>query len=121
MINVVSADYSPSFTLIVDKGGSIVISTPLWTCRQKPLRKPPRLPVKRGGQSTVSLSGRLWLYAITQLSVTELYEDGRSVTKTSDDNYKISFLDITDNQKTLRDLLLTFVLVGFAMLAVIFW
>ncbi len=120
MINMVSADYSPSFTLIVDKGGSIVNIDTIMDLPAETFAEAAAAAWQKGGQSTVSLSGRLWLYAITQLSVTELYEDGRSVTKTSSDNYQISFLDITDTQKTLRDLLLTFVLVGFAMLAVIF-
>ncbi len=120
VVSMVSADYSPSFILIVDKNGGIVETDSMIDLPEGTYGEAAEAAWQKGGQSTVTLAGRLWLYAVTPVSVNLLAEDGRSATTISEDNYQISFLDITDTQKTLRDLLLTFLFVGLAMLGVIF-
>ncbi len=120
VVNMVSSDYTPSFTIFVDKKGSITDIDTILDLPEEIYSKAVKMAWQKEGQSTIHLEGRLWMYSITPASITRIYEDGRSVTNTSDDNYQISFLDITDTQKTLRDLLITFVFVGVAMLAAIF-
>lgn len=120
VVSLVSSDYSPSFNLVVDKNGGIVDIDTIIDLPEKTYSEAAEIAWKKGGKSTVRLEGRLWMYSVAPISVTLFYEDGRSVTNMSDDNYQISFLDITDTQKTLRDLLITFTFVGAAMLAVIF-
>lgn len=120
MTSLISSDYSPSFTVFVDRNGGILDIDTILDLPNEAYSKAAEIAWKKGGQSTLSFEGRLWMYSVAPVSVTRIYGDGRSVTDASDNNYRISFLDITDAQKTLRDLLITLICVGLAMLAVIF-
>ena len=121
VVSMVSSDYTPSFAIFVNKNGAVVDIDTIIDLPEETYSEAAQAAWQKGGQSTIDLKGRLWLYSITPVSITHIYEDGRSVTNVSDDRYQISFLDITDTQKTLRDLLITFIFVGLAMLAVIFF
>ncbi|MGF7143340.1 signal transduction histidine kinase [Anaerotaenia torta] len=120
MVREVSSDYMPSFTIFLDQNGRITDIDTILDLPEEIYREAARIAWQKGAKSPISLEGRLWMYSVSPVSITQIYEDGRSVTNTSDNNYQISFLDITDTQKTLRDLLITFVFVGIAMLAAIF-
>lgn len=71
-------------------------------------------------QSTVSLADRLWMYSITKTpeNLTIVDSDG---TTNQDIYYRIAFLDITDTQMTLHDLLVTFLIVSVILLVVIYF
>ncbi|KPU44379.1 His kinase A (phospho-acceptor) domain protein [Oxobacter pfennigii] len=120
IVSMVSSDYTPSFTIFVDKNGVIIDIDTIIDMPEESYSEAAGAAWKKGGQSAIIMGGHIWLYSVIPVSVTQIYEDGSSVTNTSGDSYQISFLDITDTQKTLRDLLITFIIVGLAMLAVIF-
>lgn len=71
-------------------------------------------------QSTVSLADRLWMYSITKTSENLTIINGGN-TANLDIHYRIAFLDITDTQNTLHDLLVTFLIVGVILLVVIYF
>ncbi len=119
-VRMVSSDYSPSFTVFVNKNGSITNIDSILDLPEETYSEAAEAAWKKGGQSAIRLQGRLWMYSVAPMSITRIYEDGRSDTEVSDDSFQISFLDITDTQKTLRDLFITFALVAIVMLAVIF-
>jgi signal transduction histidine kinase len=78
------------------------------------------------GFERVEFAGKTWLRSISQaqtfidFSTEELGEGGGQHFASADISWQVSFLDISGSQKTLRDLLLTFLAVGVVMLVVIF-
>jgi signal transduction histidine kinase len=82
------------------------------------------------GVVRVEFAGKTWLRSIAQAqTLIDFVTEGTSETPSespsasyelTDITWQVSFLDITGTQKTLRDLLLTFLAVGVVMLAVIF-
>jgi two-component system, OmpR family, sensor histidine kinase CiaH len=73
--------------------------------------------LQHGKQSTVKLADRYWMYSVTQTpeKLTNADNSSREV------YYRIAFLDITDSQKTLQDLRVTFLAVSFILLVVIYY
>src|SRR5690606_8230730 len=70
-------------------------------------------------KSTVRLAGRLWMYSITktQENITTMGIDG---TTSRNINYRVAFIDITDTQKTLHYLLVTFLIISIILIVVIY-
>lgn len=69
--------------------------------------------------STITLDGRQWEYSITQINKQIVLENGQQYA-TSQDNYLITFLDVTESNRTLFQLLTTLILVGLIMLFAVF-
>lgn len=70
--------------------------------------------------STITLDGRKWDYVIRQNRVNVVQENGQQQV-IDDGNYQITFLDVTDSDKTLFELLTTLIGVGLAMLGALFF
>ncbi|WP_273485197.1 sensor histidine kinase [Desulforamulus ruminis] len=69
--------------------------------------------------SAITLEGRQWRYALSQMGKHVISGNGQSFI-VAEDKYKIVFLDVTEYNKTLFELLTTLIFVGFIMLLVIF-
>ncbi|MFK7696297.1 sensor histidine kinase [Paenibacillus sp. HJGM_3] len=69
--------------------------------------------------SAITLEGKQWQYAVTRMSKHVILSNGQQYT--ADENkYQILFLDVTESDKTLFQLLTTLLFVGLIMLFVIF-
>ncbi|WP_248929250.1 sensor histidine kinase [Paenibacillus hamazuiensis] len=73
----------------------------------------------RNTPSPVAFEGKEWLYSVTQMSTQVIRGSGQQYTVTWD-KYLITFLDVTESNKTLLRLLTTMLIVGFSMLIAIF-
>lgn len=70
--------------------------------------------------SILTFAGRDWMYVIKEAGSTQtIIEDGKQTFINQVDGLRIDFLDVTDSNKTLFSLLMTFIGVGFVMLFVI--
>lgn len=113
-------DYSLSFSILVDSNGQVVdvlsyidmpnevysqIAEKTWSTEKK--------------DGTISFENRKWQYRISPYKkVVQIYGEQQVIY--GDGHYQIAFLDITDSSKTLTQLLITFVVVGIAMLFFLF-
>ena len=70
-------------------------------------------------QGTIEVEGRLWQYRISAAVPFEAFE-GRVFILNRAGDYTISFIDISDSNQMLRNLLLTFCIVGILSLTAIF-
>lgn len=115
-------NYSLSFTIFVDDSGQVIdifsyidlpdeayykIAEKIWRTGKK--------------EGTISLESRKWQYRISSFE-NRIFIRGNGGQEFVYDNghYRIAFLDITDSSRTLTQLLITFVLVGTAMLFILF-
>lgn len=122
-VQMLSPGYFLSFSIEVDTEGNILNINSFIDMPEETYQKAAEMVWNnKKNNSTISLEGKLWLYSISTMdSYMIVNKDGKqSFINTNDGKQLISFLDITDTQKTLRDLLLTFLFVGCAMLGVIF-
>lgn len=69
--------------------------------------------------STISLEGKQWRYLITQMSKRIITGSGEQY-ESLENTYQLTFLDVTESNKTLFALLTTLLFVGLMMLLVIF-
>ncbi|AOT71993.1 sensor histidine kinase [Geosporobacter ferrireducens] len=69
--------------------------------------------------STITLEGKQWQYLITQMGRRVILKNGQQYSL-MDNKYQITFLDITESNRTLFELLITLLFVGLIMLFVIF-
>ncbi|PTQ56853.1 MAG: sensor histidine kinase [Candidatus Carbobacillus altaicus] len=65
------------------------------------------------------MKGRQWRYHISPICIQVVREDGIPVV-VAENKYSITFLNVTESNRTLVQLLTTLLLVGFATLIVIF-
>lgn len=119
----ISSNYFLSFSLEVDRNGNIQNIDSIIELPEETYKKAAEMVWKSNKDSdTLKLADKLWKYSITQPEITIISNDGKQTTVTKDDNrYLISFIDVTDTQKTLTNLLFTFIIVGIVMLVVIFF
>lgn len=118
------ADYSLSFNIKVDQSGNVQKIDSLIDISEDSYHQAAETAWKNEADNgTIEINNKLWQYSITPVTSTRiLNENGtQSIITSQDGSYRISFLDITDSMDTLRNLALTFIIVGFAMLAVIFF
>jgi len=73
----------------------------------------------REKRSAIRLEGYRWQYIVAPVKSQTVVENDRGTVVSVDETYQIAFLDVTDSRHTLRNLLVTFLLVGVVMLAVI--
>jgi signal transduction histidine kinase len=120
-LTMVTTDYFPSFILTVDNDGNMVARETFIDLPDELYGKAAEMAWKKGGRSTITLSGRVWMYKISPASFQMHSKEGRqSLVASFDNRYQIAFLDITDTRKTLQQLCLTLFAVGIGMLAVVF-
>jgi two-component system, OmpR family, sensor histidine kinase CiaH len=119
----ISSNYFMSFSLEVDHNGKILHVDSIIELPEETYVKAAELAWNSGkGLDTIKLENKLWQYSITQPETSIISSDGKQTTVTKEeDRFLISFIDITDTQKTLNNLLFTFIIVGIIMLAVIFF
>ncbi|KLU62963.1 alkaline phosphatase synthesis sensor protein PhoR [Peptococcaceae bacterium CEB3] len=72
---------------------------------------------KQGG--SITLEGRQWQYAISQMKEQVIQANGQQYTVT-ENQYRIMYLDVTESYKSLFELLARLIIVGSFMLIVIF-
>lgn len=73
----------------------------------------------KNGRHAITLNGRQWRYGVSPIRVHVVREDGIPIT-IDEQNYSITFLDVTESNRALVQLLATLLLVGFSTLIVIF-
>jgi signal transduction histidine kinase len=114
---------SPSFLIQTDAEGNILHVNSFIDMPKQVYQEAADLAWQNKGRSTINLEDRLWLYSITPIqgNLTKAEYNGQSFVTVMNDYYRIAFLDITDTQRTLRDLLITFLAVGVATLVAIYW
>lgn len=118
--NKVTPDYSPSFIITVDKDGNVLNINSFIDMPIDLYIKAARTAWNGKGNSTITIESRSWMYKIAPLQVKRMNE-GKLVQTNSTEYFHISFLDITDMQRNLNNLLSTFLFVGLGTLAVVFF
>ncbi len=121
-IEAIPFDYSPSFTIRVNKNGDIlninsIIDIPSETyIKAFELAKSNKKDI-----SIITLGEKKWLYDKTSLNnpivVKEIWQKNSI---NADSIYQVVFLDVTESANTLRELLMTLIFVAIIMLFIIF-
>jgi len=111
---------SSSFVLIVDNQGEVVEVQSSVELPKEKYMKAAEMAWKTIEKGNMTFNDRQWKYDITPLSVNMIQDNGELHTLT-DRLYQIVFLDVTETNQTLRNLLITLLVVGFTMLVVIFF
>ncbi|MCL2528809.1 MAG: HAMP domain-containing histidine kinase [Coriobacteriia bacterium] len=119
VVNRDTGEHIPAFGVIVDSSGNLLRVSTSYDYPRELYEEAALAAWSTGGQSTMTLFGRTWLYKIAPLPtappVTGVYQP----VEPSNDS-RIVFLDITDSMKTLQNLRMTILFVGLGMLVVIF-
>src|SRR5690625_3681201 len=111
---------SSSFVLIVDSQGEVGEVQSSVELPKEKYMKAAEMAWKTIEKGNMTFNDRQWKYDITPLSVNMIQDNGELHTLT-DRLYQIVFLDVTETNQTLRNLLITLLVVGFTMLVVIFF
>jgi len=114
----ISSDYSLSFVVTVDTDGNIADIDSLIGFSAEQYSEVVNIAWNQKKSTNINFADRHWKYRVSPFQITNI-QNGQARTEFSG-YYKITFLDITDMQKTMNDLLTAFLFVGIGMLAVIF-
>lgn len=115
-----SSDDSLSFNIQVDEDGKILeIDSPLHMPEETYKKAVEIAWSNKKNNSTITLEGKQWKYAIAQIQKQVIQSTGQSYT-VSENKYQIMFLDVTAYKKTLRQLLTTLLSVGLIVHIIIF-
>ncbi|ATW25152.1 sensor histidine kinase [Candidatus Formimonas warabiya] len=115
-----SSDDPPSFHIEVDGNGKILNINSFMDLPDEVYEKAAETAWKNKGKNpTITLGGKQWQYAVTQVTKHVMEGNGQEYTVV-EDKYQIVFLDVTASRQTLFRLLTTLIFVGFMMLFVIF-
>ncbi|WP_040205837.1 sensor histidine kinase [Neobacillus jeddahensis] len=115
-----SLDGPLSFMIEVDADGKIVNIDSFINLSEKTYLKAVETAWRhKKDDNTMTLSGKKWKYSIKRMENQIIQENGQ-VLAVESDNFQIIFLDVTEANKTLLELLTTLLLVGIIMLVVIF-
>lgn len=111
---------SSSFLVRTDMNGNVVKIDSFIEIPEQSYYEAAQYALHNKNKSTVTLDDRLWMYAITETpeTITTMGTDGII---NQDIYYRIAFLDITDTQKTLHDLLITFLITSVILIVVIYF
>lgn len=116
-----SSDGPLSFNIVVDADGKILKIDSFIDMPEEVYYKATEIAwSNKENNTTITLEGKQWRYAITQMRKNVIQGNGQQFTTFLEDKYQIMFLDITESNKTLFELLITLLFVGFIMLFVIF-
>lgn len=117
-------DYSLSFNIIIDRDGKPVSVHSFVDMPKEMFIKAAELALATGKQeANISLDGKRWLFQINEvgnLAMRGFEDNGTGKVIQLINCSKISFLDITESQGILTQLYITFAVIGFLMLFVIF-
>jgi signal transduction histidine kinase len=117
--NKVTSEYSPSFIIIVDKNGKVFDINSFIDMPNDLYLEAASTAWQKKDNSSIIIEGHSWKYRVTPLQTAHILEsEPEQVSST--EYFQISFLDITDTQKNLNNLLFTFLFVGLGTLAVVF-
>ncbi|MBU5483273.1 HAMP domain-containing histidine kinase [Clostridium sp. MSJ-11] len=123
VIGMVPSDSSLSFNVFVNSDGKILKVISHVDMPEETYFKATELALNRKKKnSVISLEDKRWQYKILPVNGTIVIR-GRpesNIINSSGNNYQITFLDVTDSNKTLRELFTTLFFVGIIMLCVIF-
>ncbi len=123
VIRNISPDYETSFNVLIDRNGSIVSIDSLIDLPFEAYEEAVNLVLNSNKSSSIiKLDNLAWQFKIDSITYNTTYSSGNySVSASTNDLIQIAFLDITDSQKSLNNLLITFILVGIVMLIAIFF
>ncbi|MFC6233302.1 sensor histidine kinase [Paenibacillus allorhizosphaerae] len=114
------ADGVNVFQIEVDADGNIININSVVNMSEKTYRQFVEIAwSKRDANDVISLNGRQWRYGISPIRIQTVGENGIPVA-VDQKNYSITFLDVTEINRTLLQLLTTLLIVGFATLIIIF-
>lgn len=119
---VMPADYSLSFTVAVNPMGELIGIHSFLDMPEEMYESAAKLALSaRGDSNTIVLNEKQWLFQIIELEdITFRQETSDAMAIVVQNCSQISFLDITDSQHMLTQLFITFGIIGFPMLFVIF-
>ena len=118
---ILSSNYTLSFNIEVDMSGKVLnIDSFIDMPEEVYYNAAATAWSNQKNISPITLEGRKWIYAVTRTSVGIVGPNGQQST-VLEDSYQISFLDVTDSYQTLWNLLMTFLIVGLAVLVAIFF
>lgn len=113
-------NYSLSFSINVDNDRNITQINSVIDMPDTFYANAAKIALEHENGGTITLDGKQWLFSITPTSMFVGNSD-EEIDNTKYGGETIKFLDITDSQKTLTNLLLTFLFVALVMLVVIFF
>ncbi len=118
----VPVNYTQSFVILINNDGQIMDVLSYIDIPEEDYRQIAQKAWSTGkSEGSVSFKSRKWQYSISTFEKRILIrEDGEPQIIDGSGYYQIAFLDITDSSQTLTRLLLTFVLVGTAVLFILF-
>ncbi|WP_339146772.1 MULTISPECIES: HAMP domain-containing sensor histidine kinase [unclassified Sutcliffiella] len=122
MVVRIPIEYSQSFALLVDKDGQVKEVLSYLDLPSEVFEEFAEKTWSAGKQDgTINLENRKWQYRISQLGNRKILRfNGNEQINNFNDYYQIKYLDITDSSNTLKELLITFLFVGIAMLFILF-
>jgi len=109
-----------SFVLIVDDQGEVVEIDSSMELPEEKYMKIAETAWEMKDKNSVTFNDKQWEYEITPLSVNMIQDNGEQFVIT-DHLYQMTFLDVTEANRTLRSLSITLLVVGFIMLVIIFF
>jgi len=116
----ISLDVSLSFNIVVDAEGKILKINSLYNMPNEAYYKAAETAWNnKKSNTTITLEGKQWQYAIFQMRNYVIQGNGRQYSIV-ENKYQIIFLDVTESNKTLFQLLTTLLLVGLIMLFIVF-
>lgn len=114
-----SSSDSPTFFLKVDLDGNILSRLSLVDLPNEVYRKAVKLALDNPHSSAVvDMENRQWQYQVLDQNSISIDTQGDSI---ENENYWITFLDVSESQKMLFNLIITLVFVGSGMLLAIFF
>ncbi|MDR0782914.1 MAG: HAMP domain-containing histidine kinase [Propionibacteriaceae bacterium] len=116
---ILTADYVPSFVLVIDERRTITGVDSVLGLTPAEYREAAEIALDGATTGGLVLSGRTWVYKVDPFMVARI-SGGRIIHETVPGYSQIVFLDVTDSAKTLRSMLTTLLLVGIAMLVIIY-
>lgn len=114
--------YSPSFTILLSGDGQVMDVMSYIDIPNEAYYQIAKKAWESGDfDGTVTLESRKWQYHISSFENLKVLRDNdRQRQISSGIHYQMSFLDVTDSSRTLTQLLITFIIVGIAMLFILF-
>lgn len=125
----VTSNNTQLMNILVDTNGNILETPSIANSDRGLFEEAARIAVKNQSQKEeLTIGGRSWRYSVTTLiqvsnennnGINEIIIDEQDLIANETANYSVVFLDISSYKKTLLDLAVTLLIVGFATLGVV--